>query len=72
LPLKSVKTKLIVISLGYVPGDGDRGISEDQYIEKLVSTGLVKKEEIVLDCHCMHPAFLEQQLQVSFGGGRGK
>lgn len=55
----------IASKIGYVPGDGDRGISEDQYIEKLVSTGLVKKEDIVLDCHCMHPAFLEQQLQSS-------
>ncbi|KAM3131576.1 hypothetical protein pb186bvf_016360 [Paramecium bursaria] len=50
---------------GYIPADGDRGISEIQLIEQLVQQKLITNDDVVANCHCMHPAFLKHQLDSS-------
>lgn len=50
---------------GYIPADGDRGILEESLINKLIELKLVSSDDIIGNCHCIHPNFLEFQLKVS-------
>lgn len=45
--------------VGYITEDGDKGVSIEQYKQKLVSQGLIAEEDIVAESHCMHPNFLK-------------
>ncbi|CAK80842.1 unnamed protein product (macronuclear) [Paramecium tetraurelia] len=48
---------------GYIPADGDRGIQETQLIRELINKNLITQDDVVGACHCMHPKFLEMQLE---------
>jgi aryl-alcohol dehydrogenase-like predicted oxidoreductase len=50
---------------GYIPADGDRGLLEEELINKLIELKIVSSEDIVGNCHCIHPNFLEFQLKVT-------
>lgn len=47
---------------GYIPEDADQGVLGQSIIKNLLEKGLIKDEDFVGACHCMHPAFLEDQL----------
>jgi aryl-alcohol dehydrogenase-like predicted oxidoreductase len=50
---------------GYIPDDADFGKSKDMLIEELIEDGLITKEDVAAEIHCMHPRFLEHQLHAS-------
>ena len=43
---------------GYIAADGDRGLLEEELISKMIEMKLVTNDDIVGNCHCMHPNFL--------------
>ena len=48
---------------GYVPEDADQGIPGQVVIKNLIEKKLIDNEDFVGACHCMHPNFLEDQLE---------
>ena len=50
---------------GYIPDDADNGIPAATLIEELISDGLITKEDVAGEIHCMHPNFLDHQLKAS-------
>lgn len=49
---------------GYLPCE-DIETFEDYVRENFLDTGIVERNEIVADCHCMSPSFLENQILMS-------
>lgn len=47
---------------GYIPHDADSGKSASILVAELVEEGLITKEDVAAEIHCMHPKFLENQL----------
>ena len=50
---------------GYIPDDSDNGKSASMLVEELIEDNLITKEDIAADIHCMHPSYLNHQLQAS-------
>jgi diketogulonate reductase-like aldo/keto reductase len=50
---------------GYIPDDADQGKSATMLVQELVEQGLISQEDVANEIHCMHPKFLEHQLQAS-------
>lgn len=50
---------------GFVPEDADQGIPGQIYIKNLIDKQIISEEDFVGACHCMHPKFLEDQLEKS-------
>ena len=50
---------------GYIPDDADHGIPAATLVEQLIDEGKITKEDVAGEIHCMHPNFLEHQLQAS-------
>ena len=50
---------------GYIPNDADSGKSAAILVAELIEEGLITKEDVAAEIHCMHPAFLENQLEAS-------
>ncbi len=50
---------------GYIPEDTDQGIPGKVLVEDLVKSKAITQDDVVGECHCMHPAFLQNQLQKS-------
>jgi len=50
---------------GYIPDDADHGKSKDMLIAELIEDGIITKEDVAAEIHCMHPKFLEHQLAAS-------
>lgn len=48
---------------GYVPEDADQGIPGQVLIKNLIEKKVISEEDFVGACHCMHPNFLEHQLE---------
>lgn len=48
---------------GYVPEDAVNEISQREMISKLVAEGVPEQEIVKESAHCLHPRFLELQLQ---------
>lgn len=68
LPQYGITRDQIFLSskIGYIPGDADLGYHSSDYVEKVIlEQGVVPRKEIVDDVHCMHPKYLEHQLNQS-------
>ena len=51
---------------GYIPHDGDDPRPGRRYVaETFIDSGVAAKEEIAQGCHCMSPAYLEDQMERS-------
>ena len=50
---------------GYLPEDADSGEFSKAIISDLVQKKLIVEEDIVTECHCMHPNFLKYSLEKS-------
>ncbi len=50
---------------GYLPSEGTPEIFEDFVRTHYLDTGIIESKEIVAGCHCMSPAFLENQIASS-------
>jgi aryl-alcohol dehydrogenase-like predicted oxidoreductase len=60
------RAELFVSSkIGYISEDFDNKISAEAYIEKLIKEKKISSDDVVGSCHCLHPNFLEDQLQKS-------
>lgn len=65
---KKIKREQIVVATkgGFIPFDGSPPGNLEAFIKKnYVDTGLAPAEEIVSSCHCLHPAFLQNQIDGS-------
>ena len=52
--------------IGYIPEDADAGIPGRVLINDLISEGVITEEDVCQKVlHCMHPAYLEEQLKLS-------
>ena len=51
--------------IGYVPEDGDRGLTLENYIRKLVSEKVIEQDDVVGEVHCMTPGYLNHQIDES-------
>lgn len=51
--------------IGYVPEDADKGVPGKAIIGELKGKKLITDEDVPGGIHCMHPAFLKDQLQKS-------
>ena len=47
---------------GYIPDDADNGKSAAMLVQELQEDGLITKEDVAAEIHCMHPKYLEHQL----------
>ncbi|MDP6084979.1 MAG: aldo/keto reductase [Nitrospinota bacterium] len=60
---------VVTTKSGFIPFDGARPKSQDDFIGYIVNTflkpGVIEKEDIVAGCHCMTPAYLQHQLDAS-------
>ena len=43
---------------GYIPDDADHGKSAAMLVDERVEDGLISKEDVAAEIHCMHPDFL--------------
>ena len=60
------REELIVSSkIGYIPEDADKGVPGSSIINDLKSKNLITDKDVTGKVHCMHPAYLEQQLNQS-------
>jgi len=50
---------------GYIPDDADNGIPATTLIQDLKDQNLITDDDIAGGIHCMHPNFLDHQLQAS-------
>mmetsp|Transcript_16556 Transcript_16556/g.28162 ORF Transcript_16556/g.28162 Transcript_16556/m.28162 type:complete len:326 (+) Transcript_16556:177-1154(+) len=50
---------------GYIPDDSDLGKSASMLTQELIEEGLITREDVAAEIHCMHPRFLEHQLEAS-------
>lgn len=50
---------------GFIAKDGDRPNFAEDNLVKLLDNGNITPEDIVGNAHCMHPAYLENQLELS-------
>lgn len=64
---KEISREQIVISTkgGFLPCEGSLEQFEDYIRIHYLDTGLIEAKEIVAECHCMSPAFLENQIATS-------
>jgi len=47
---------------GYIPDDADHGINAAMLTADLIEQGLIEESDVAGSIHCMHPAFLQHQL----------
>ena len=60
------REELIVSSkIGYIPEDADKGIPGSSIISELKRKSLITDKDVTGKVHCMHPAYLEHQLNQS-------
>lgn len=64
---KATREEIILSTKGgFLTFDGNYPPSPSKYFHhEFISTGICRKEDIVANCHCMTPAYLENQLQRS-------
>lgn len=60
----------ICSKIGYIPEDAEGGRRSQSFVQELVEEKKIEIEDIIYDeknrpIHCMHPAFLEQQMEIS-------
>ena len=48
----------ILGKIGYIPEDVENNFSGEKLISKLINENQITKEDVLGDCHCMHPNFL--------------
>ena len=51
--------------LQFFQEDADRKGAQQSLLDRLVDQGQLKASDIVMETHCMHPAFLQTQLDLS-------
>lgn len=51
--------------IGYIPEDADNGLPGNTVVQRLIDAGKMKKEDVAGNVHCLHPAFLQDQLSRS-------
>lgn len=51
--------------IGYIPEDADNGLPGSTVVQRLINAGKMKAEEVAGSVHCLHPAFLQDQLSRS-------
>jgi aryl-alcohol dehydrogenase-like predicted oxidoreductase len=60
------RSELILSSkIGYIPEDADNGVPGSSVINDLIQKKLIESTDVAGKVHCMHPAFLEDQLSRS-------
>lgn len=65
---KTVSRNQVVIATkgGFIPFDFQPVSNMEAYIrKKWIDSGRVAPEDIVANCHCMHPAYLQEQIELS-------
>ncbi|MDO8520265.1 MAG: aldo/keto reductase [Deltaproteobacteria bacterium] len=65
---KKLKRSQVVVATkgGFIPFDGTPPSNLKAYIKNTwIDTGLVSEEDIVASCHCLHPAYIQHQIQAS-------
>lgn len=65
---KKIQRDEIVIATkgGFIPFDSEPAANIESYIKKnWIEAGIMAEEDIVSSCHCMHPAFLQNQIDQS-------
>ena len=55
----------IASKIGYIPEDADNGLPGSTVIQRLIDAGKMKAEDVAGSVHCLHPAFLQDQLSRS-------
>lgn len=56
----------IASKVGFIPEDVDANLTQRQHIQDMLSQSLVPEDAIQKESkHCMHPAFIEYQLEAS-------
>jgi hypothetical protein len=60
----------ICSKIGYVPEDAENGRRSQSFVQDLVEEKIIEIEDIIYDeknrpIHCMHPNFLEEQMEIS-------
>lgn len=66
--LKGISREELILSTkgGFIPFDGDFPADPRSYLEEtFFKPGIVTPQDIVADCHCMTPEYLEHQLNKS-------
>jgi len=53
----------ICSKVGYISEDADRGVSGQMLTNTMIEEGKITEEDIVAACHCLHPNYLEDQLE---------
>lgn len=51
--------------IGYIPEDADNGLPGSTVVQRLIDAGKMKAEDVAGSVHCLHPAFLQDQLSRS-------
>jgi hypothetical protein len=65
------RSEIVVASkIGYVPEDADNGKRSHSFVQELIEANKISIEDVIFDdkkrpVHCMHPEFLNQQLNIS-------
>ncbi len=65
---KKIRRSQIVVATkgGFIPFDGKPPGNMQEHIKStLIDTGLVSESDVVSSCHCLHPAFLQNQINQS-------
>jgi hypothetical protein len=44
---------------GFIPEDFENKIGFDEYVSSLIQKKIIQSEDVVGDCSCMTPSFLE-------------
>lgn len=68
LSLKGISRDELILSTkgGFIPFDGTPPPDPSLYLEEtFFKPGVMRPEEVVSDCHCMTPRYLDHQLQTS-------
>lgn len=50
---------------GFLPADGDPNDFQNYVLKCFLNTGLIKPEDIVSNCHCMTPDYIQSQIDLS-------
>ena len=56
---------MVSTKCGYLPKDIDSNLEEKDFANLLISEGIVAKEDIIHDIHCVSPNFLQFSLEKS-------
>lgn len=52
---------------GFLPADGDPQGYQEYVLKCFMNTGIITPDDVVANCHCMKPKFLETMIDLSLG-----